>query len=89
MGSYNVRVYKSEEDLSDFEKMNRGWKVTGELLEEKFPDGSGTTYVVMTGPFTNTYMCRDCGDHYIIARWSRWDRIDKGTLKITVGVDDR
>lgn len=36
------------------------------------------------------YMCaRDCGDHYIIARYDRFDRIDKGTHAITKDVEDR
>lgn len=32
---------------------------------------------------------RDCGDYYIIARYDRYDRLDKRTLKITKDVDDR
>lgn len=32
---------------------------------------------------------RDCGDHYIIARYSRYDRVDKKTLKVTIDVEDK
>lgn len=36
------------------------------------------------------YGCvRDCGDHYIIANYSSFDRIEKGTFAITKDVDDR
>lgn len=32
---------------------------------------------------------RDCGDHYIIARYSRYDRVDKKTMEITRDVEDK
>lgn len=32
---------------------------------------------------------RDCGDHYIIARYSRFDRLDKKTMEVTRDVEDR
>lgn len=32
---------------------------------------------------------RDCGDHYIIARYSRFDRLDKKTMDVTRDVEDR
>ena len=36
------------------------------------------------------YGCaRDCGDHYIIARCSRYDRVEKKTLDITKDVEDK
>lgn len=36
------------------------------------------------------YGCaRDCGDHYIIARYSQFDRVDKKTLQITFDVEDK
>ena len=76
-----------------FEGMNPGYACTGETLREEFPDGSAQTLVVFKRKpgfrhGTMYGMCRDCGDHYIIARWSRYDRIDKATLKITVDVED-
>lgn len=32
---------------------------------------------------------RDCGDYYIIARYSRFDRLDKKTMKLEKDVEDR
>lgn len=86
------------DDTQYYETLNPGWKCTGETLEEHcetrdddghLVDGGGCTYVVLTGPFTAWGMCRDCGDHYVIARWSRYDRIEKDTLKITFDVEDK
>lgn len=35
------------------------------------------------------YDCaRDCGKHYIIAKYDRYDRVDKDTLAVTKDVDD-
>lgn len=90
-------MYKFErgiltEDKGFYEKYNPGYTVTGETLSETFIDKfgleTGCVYVVMKGPFTRYCMCRDCGDHYIIARWCRYDRIDKNTLEITYDVED-
>ena len=39
--------------------------------------------------WTPTHCARDCGDHYIIARYDRYDRIDKGTFAMTKDVEDR
>lgn len=95
--TYTIGTIKNE-DREWFEKMNDGFKCTGETLEEVFEgrdddgrlaDGGGTTYVVFKGRFTAYGMCRDCGNHYIIARWSRYDRIEKGTFERTLDVEDR
>lgn len=32
---------------------------------------------------------RDCGKHYIIARYDRYDKIDKRTHAVTKDVEDR
>ena len=80
-----------------FERMNPGFEATGETLNERYKeeqgrDGGATTYAVMKAKgrgWTPYGMCRDCGDHYIIARYSRYDRIEKGTFKRTVDVEDR
>lgn len=91
---YTVGTIEASE-IAFFEKMNPGYKCTGETLAERYEEtegreAGGTTYVVMKGKNRTPYgMCRDCGDHYIIAKWDRYDRIDKGTLKRTVDVDDR
>lgn len=92
MKRYEVRVFKDvliDADKNFFERLNPGWKATGDMLEETFPDGSTNTLVVFTGPWTRRDTCRDCGTHYIIARHRRYDRIDKYTLQITPGVEDR
>lgn len=47
-----------------------------------------TTYVVFKGDHTPYMGVRDCGDHYIVARYDRYDRIDKSTLAITKDVED-
>ena len=39
--------------------------------------------------WTPTGCARDCGDHYIVARYSRYDSVDKKTLNITKDVEDR
>ncbi|MCD7866761.1 MAG: hypothetical protein LUG62_00845 [Clostridiales bacterium] len=87
---YTVEVTRdlTAEDRALYDRMNQGMTPTGELLKETFPDGSSQTLVVFRAKFTPYGYCRDCGDHYIIARHSRYDRIDKKTLEITSDVDD-
>ena len=83
-------------DRAWYDVDNNGFKCTGETLTERYEEttereAGATTYVVMraTGQKWTPYqMCRDCGDHYIIAKHSYYVRIDKGTLKRTVDVDD-
>lgn len=87
----------TETEVKYFERVNPGFKCTGEELEEQYEEeqgreSGGTTFVVMKATKSNWTpygMCRDCGDHYIIARWSRYDKIDKETLEITRDVEDR
>lgn len=89
----------NEADREYFERVNPGFTCTGETLAETYTEkngmpGGGCTFVVFrhTGhgrKFTPYGMCRDCGSHYIIARWSRYDRIEKNTLKITYDTEDR
>ena len=90
------RLEDSERDY--FERVNPGYVCTGETLEEKWMESNGMpggcTYVVFKGVgrrnnWTPYGMCRDCGDHYVIARWSRHDRIDKKTLSIIFDTEDR
>lgn len=93
--TYTYTIGQLEKDDKEFfERVNPGYKCTGETLEERYEETEGreagaTTFVVMKGRFTQYGMCRDCGDHYIIARWSRYDRIDKDTFKRTCDVEDR
>lgn len=86
----------SEEEMAYFKKAApAGFKPTGEALtveyrEEQNRDWGSCTYAVMTGKNWTPYgMCRDCGDHYIIANWSSYDRIEKGTLVRTHDVEDK
>lgn len=67
---------------------NLGLTATNDCLREQGDLGS-TTHVIFIGKWTPYGYCRDCGDHWIIARWSRYDRIDKDTYKVTKDVDDR
>lgn len=87
MTTYKIGTLEAA-DRDWFERANKGWKTTGETLEERWEDGA-QTLVVFKGSFTRYGMCRDCGDHYIIARYSRYDRIDKDTFKVTKDVEDR
>ena len=93
MMKYEVTVNEEDsfaiQERAYYEKMNPGYTVTGATLHESFPDGSGCTNIIFKGKYTRYGMVRDCGDHYIIARYSRYDRIDKGTLKLTKDVEDR
>ena len=91
---YQVEVTRNaltQEDRDWYNRANARAKLTatGDTLKETFPDGSAQTLVVFKGRWTPYGVCRDCGDHYIIARYSRYDRIDKATLEITPDVEDR
>ena len=94
--SYEIGAIDAE-DMDYFNGANPGYRCTGETLTEGYRETTGkdagsTTYVVMEAKgkqWTPYGMCRDCGDHYIIAKWSRYDRIEKGTLNFTHDVDDR
>ena len=64
--------------------------VIGYLLEED-PDSVVDGRVVLKSKpgchaWTPTGCARDCGDHYIIARYCSYDRVDKDTMKITKDV---
>lgn len=71
----------------------KGFEYTGEIIEIEYPDSmTGTItngYRVVKGKFTPYGGIRDCGDHYIKANYSTYDRIDKETLEITKDVEDR
>lgn len=66
-----------------------GFTYTGELLEVKHDTGEGCTYRVVKGRFTPSGGCRDCGDHYIIAGYSSYRRINKSDLSVQHDVEDR
>lgn len=78
----------TQEDRNYFERVNEGWKVTGETLILG-DENESTTYAIFTGKWTRTYMVRDCGNHYIYAGYCGYYRIDKETLEVTRTDNDR
>lgn len=91
------KIEKTEENKKWYDR--RGYHMTGETLKQTaLYYGDGTMerpveeiceYIVFKGSWTRYDTVRDCGDHYIIARYSRWDRIDKATMEITFDVEDK
>lgn len=86
---YKAELVKSDYVAQPITAYGVELKPTGEFLKETFPDGSSSTYIVYEGNQTPYCFCRNCGDHFIIARWSGYDRIDRYTMEITVDVEDR
>lgn len=80
------RIEKTEENMNWYNRT--GYKMTGETLTLG-DENSNSTYVVFKGSYTRYDTVRDCGDHYIKAQYSRYDRIEKATLEITRDVEDR
>ena len=96
---YTVRPSRllGEDTMKFFERVYPGYKCTGEVLEEKFPNGSIKSWVVFKSSSPKTQLtpydvCRDCGDHYVIARCyineRRYDRIEENSLECTYNVKD-
>lgn len=85
------KIEKSEENKRFFDR--KGYHMTGKILKETVVDDNGlesvTEWVVFKGSWTRYCSVRDCGDHFIIARYARWDRVDKDTLEITYDVEDK
>ena len=83
-----LRVGRIELSDQNVKWYNReGYKMTGETLTLG-DENQNCTYVVFKGRYTRYDTVRDCGDHYIKAQYSRFDRIDKGSLLITCDVED-
>lgn len=38
--------------------------------------------------FTPYMAARDCGDHYILAQYDRYDKIEKSTMNVILDVED-
>lgn len=76
----------SPEQIASYREMNEGHEPTGDLLVENHSTGQ-IVKVIFKGKFTHSV--RDCGDHYIIARFSRFDRLEKDTLELIEDVEDR
>lgn len=53
-----------------------------------FMTGGGEHRVILKGHYTPYMTARDCGDHYILARFDRYDRIQKDTSLIIFDVED-
>jgi len=71
-----------------YRKSHPGFDVTGDLLVQITPSGEITSYVVFKGDWTPAFCCRDCGDHFIIARYSRYDCVWKSDLREERDVED-
>lgn len=79
----------SEEDRAYFQGFYTQHNVVG-LLEE----GDHEYRVILKMKpgykgWTPYGTARDCGDHLILARWSRYDSVDKKTMQIFTDVEDR
>lgn len=87
----NIGTIELSEDNKNWYN-RKGYTMTGETLTEETTDISGATsvteWVVFKGTWTRYMSVRDCGDHYIIARYSRYDRINKNDLSIIKDVED-
>lgn len=83
----------SEEDKRWFSAQHPHHNVVGFMREGYGSNGGITRVILKMKPghkgWTPYGAARDCGDHYIIARYSQYDRVDKKTLAITKDVDDR
>ena len=64
-------------------------KPTGEVIEvSSTTDPTIINKVVVKGSWTPYGFIRDCGGHYIVALYSRYDRISKDLQTITEDVED-
>lgn len=81
-----------EEDKRWFNAQHPHHNVVG-FMRETYSGGSITRVILKMKPghkgWTPYGAARDCGDHYIVARYSQYDRVDKKTLTITRDVDDK
>lgn len=89
MGMKVKRVYTVPVGKQDW----KGFEYTGEIVEIEYTSehpGMVEThgFRVVRGRFTPYMGVRDCGDHYIKANYSSYDRIDKKTLEIIRDVED-
>ena len=84
-------IEKSESNIKWYNR--KGYHMTGETITETIKDIDGsnseTTYLIFSGSWTRSGTVRDCGDHFIIARYSRYDRINKNDLSLIRDVEDR
>lgn len=81
----------SDEDLRWFGAQFPQYDVVG-FMKETWEDGVVSRVIIKAKPgckgWTPYGTARDCGDHYIIARYSRYDRVEKAGLQVTENVED-
>lgn len=65
-----------------------GYYMTGKTLTIAYEDGMTVSYIVFTGNFTRSGTIRECKNHYILAGYSSYYRIDKNNFVITPDVED-
>lgn len=89
MSMFERLLNLTSDEMEWYTKVNRAYdlKPTGEVIRESWEDGS-IHRIVFTGRWTPHGAMRDCGDHYIIARGSRYDSISKDLKTITYDVND-
>ena len=79
-----------EEDRTYFQQFYPKHRVMDQLLQEwSNASTMDIDHIIVKGTWTPSGCARDCGDHYIIARHDRYDRIDKETMEVTQDVEDR
>lgn len=90
--THTIEILDSKEHLDLYQKFHPKHTPIG-WMKETWYNGSITRLIVKMKPgyraFTPYGCARDCGDHYIIARYSGYDRVDKKTLEVTTDVEDR
>lgn len=59
------------------------YRMTGKTLTIEYENGNTVSYIVFTGKFTRYGSIRECNDHYILAGYSSYYRIEKDSLAIT------
>lgn len=77
----------TEEENAAYQPFYRHHSPIGWMREE-----TTTRLIVKMKPrhkgWTPSGCARDCGDHYIVARFASYDCVDKRTLAITEDVED-
>lgn len=77
-------------DKEYFQQFYSAHRVTEDLLQEwSGASEMDVDHIIVKGRWTPYGCARDCGDHYIVARYDRYDRIEKDTLEVTEDVEDR
>lgn len=78
----------TEEEQARYQSFYKNHTLVGWMKEE-----TTTRLIVKMKPgqkgWTPFGCARDCGNHYIVARYAGYDRIDKRTLTVTKDIEDR